>query len=76
MYTLKQAKANLSRLIRDACDGKTVVIAGPYKVNVKLVPVRSAVRKRIPGQLKGKIWYAPDAFDPLTQKELRDLGFE
>jgi len=31
---------------------------------------------RKPGALKGKIFYAPDAFAPLTDRELKDLGFE
>ena len=42
----------------------------------KIVPVASAAKKRIPGALKGQIWSAPDAFDPLTDEELRELGFE
>ncbi len=42
----------------------------------KIVPIAGAAKKRIPDMLKGQIWSAPDAFDPLTDEELRELGFE
>jgi hypothetical protein len=38
----------------------------------KLLPTKD----RVPGLLRGKISYTPDAFDPLTDQELEDLGFE
>jgi hypothetical protein len=38
--------------------------------------VRKPAKKRKPGSLKGKIWYAPDAFDPLTKEELAEWGIE
>lgn len=75
-YTVHQAKTNLSKLIEEACEGKEVVIARGKKPVVRLVPVASAAKKRVPGRLKGQIRYTPDAFDPLTEQELRDLGFE
>lgn len=28
------------------------------------------------GRLQGQGWYAPDAFDPLTDEEMKELGFE
>jgi prevent-host-death family protein len=75
MYTVHQAKTNLSKLIREACRGKEVIIARGKKPVAKLVPLEAG-KKRVPGRLKGKIWYSPDAFDPLTDKELSDLGFD
>jgi hypothetical protein len=33
-------------------------------------------KKREPGQYKGKIWAAPNAFKPLTKAELKDWGIE
>jgi len=30
----------------------------------------------VPGRLAGQIAYTADAFDPLTDQELADLGFE
>ena len=76
MYTVHQAKTNLSKLIREACSGKEVIIARGKTAVVKIVPLTIERKKRVPGQLKGKISYAPDAFKPLTRKELKELGFE
>jgi prevent-host-death family protein len=75
-YTVQQAKTNLSRLIKEAQSGKEVIITRGKQPVAKIVPVASAAKKRIPGTLKGQIWSAPDAFDPLTDEELRELGFE
>jgi prevent-host-death family protein len=75
-YTVHQAKTNLSRLIKEAENGKEVVITRGKKPVAKLVAIPGAETKRIPGMLKGQIWSAPDAFDPLTDEELRDWGYE
>ena len=73
---MHQAKTNLSRLIKEAEKGTEVVITRGKKPVAKLVPIPSMETKRIPGMLKGQIWSAPDAFDPLTDEELRDWGYE
>jgi prevent-host-death family protein len=75
-YTVHQAKTNLSRLIKEAEKGKDVVITRGKKPVAKLVPVGNASKKRIPDMFKGQLWSAPDAFDPLTDEELRDWGYE
>jgi len=75
-YTVHQAKTNLSRLLEEACSGKEVVIARGKKPVARLVAIGAASKKRIPGKLKGQISYTADAFDPLTHKELTDLGSE
>jgi hypothetical protein len=36
----------------------------------------SARKKRIPGRLKGQISFSPDAFAALSDRELKELGFE
>ncbi|HXM14581.1 MAG TPA: type II toxin-antitoxin system Phd/YefM family antitoxin [Candidatus Eremiobacteraceae bacterium] len=76
MYTVHQAKTNLSRLIREACAGKEVVIARGKNAVVKLVPFSKELKNRVPGRLKGNISYSSDAFKPLTRKERQLLGFE
>jgi hypothetical protein len=48
------------------------IIARNYKPLAKLLPARD----RVPGRLAGRISWTPDAFDPLTDQELSDLGFE
>jgi antitoxin (DNA-binding transcriptional repressor) of toxin-antitoxin stability system len=75
-YTVHQAKTNLSRLLKDACSGKEVVIARGKTPVARLVPIGAASKKRVPGSMKGQISYTADAFDPLTDQELEDLGFE
>jgi prevent-host-death family protein len=75
-YTVHQAKTNLSRLIKDAEQGKDVIINRGKKPVARIVPIPGAAKKRVPGSMKGQIWSAPDAFDPLTDEELRELGFE
>jgi prevent-host-death family protein len=74
-YTVHQAKTNLSKLIKEAENGKEVIIMRGKKPVAKIVPIAST-KKRIPDMLKGQIWSAPDAFDPLTDEEMRELGFE
>lgn len=74
-YTMHQAKTNLSRLIREAQKGKEVVITRGKEPVAKIIPI-NAPKKRVPGSMKGLIWSAPDAFDPLTDEEMRELGFE
>jgi len=76
MYTVHQAKTNLSKLIAEAEEGKEVVIARGKTPVAKLVPIKRKGKRRGYGMWKGKIWCAPDAFDPLTPEELKDWGIE
>lgn len=75
-YSVHQAKTNLSRLLQEACEGREVIIARGKTPVARLVAIGAASRKRIPGKLKGQISYTADAFDPLSNRELEDLGFE
>jgi prevent-host-death family protein len=75
-YTVHKAKTNLSRLLEEACAGKEVIIARGNQPVAKLVALGSARKKRVPGKLAGQISHTPDAFEPLTDRELSDLGFE
>ena len=74
--TIAKAKAQLVQLIDRACRGEEIIIARGSKPLVRLVPVVRIARTRKPGALKGKLFCTPDAFDPLTDEELKDLGFE
>jgi antitoxin (DNA-binding transcriptional repressor) of toxin-antitoxin stability system len=76
IVTIHDAKRSLSRLIAKACWGEEIVIARGKKPVVRLVALQDAQGNRKPGALKGKIFYAPGAFDPLTDEEMRELGFE
>jgi prevent-host-death family protein len=74
--TIHKAKTELSRLIKRACRGEEIVIARGKTPVAKLVPVHKTTQERVPGLWKGLVTYTPDAFDPLTDQELKDLGFE
>ena len=74
--TIRKAKADLSWLIQRACRGEEIGIARGKKAVVRLVALRDAQGNRKPGSLKGKLFYTPDAFAPLTDREMKDLGFE
>jgi prevent-host-death family protein len=74
--TIRKAKADLSRLIQKACRGEDIVIARGNKPVVRLVALRDEHGNRKPGAWKGKVFCSPDAFAPLTDQELKDLGFE
>jgi prevent-host-death family protein len=75
-HTVHQAKTNLSRLIKAAEIGTEVIITRGKKPVAKLVAIPAASKKRVPGMFKHQIWSAPDAFDPLTDQEMREFGFE
>lgn len=75
--TIKKAKTQVSRLIKKACRGEGVIISRGSVPVVKLVAVPIPLKgPRIPGAWKGKIFYTPDAFNPLTDQELKDEGWE
>ncbi len=74
--TIHRAKTELSKLIEKACRGEEIVIARGKKPVVRLVAIEDKRGQRKPGAWKGKISYTADAFAPLTDRELEDLGFE
>jgi antitoxin (DNA-binding transcriptional repressor) of toxin-antitoxin stability system len=75
-YTVHQTKTNLSRILEEASAGKEVVIARGKEPVAKIVAIGSGLKKRVPGRLAGKISATSDAFAPLTDRELKELGFE
>ena len=75
-HTIHEAKTNLSQLIQKACEGEEVIIARGDKPVVKLVPIGETVAPRVPGGFEGQISWTEDAFAPLNDDEMRELGFE
>ncbi len=73
-YTVHEAKTNLSRLIKEAENGKEVIISRGKKPVAKLLAIGQPKKKRVPGRLKELISWEPDAFAPLTDDELREWG--
>jgi prevent-host-death family protein len=54
MYTVHQAKTNLSQLIRNAENGEDVVIARGKKPVAKIIALKSRNKNRVPGRRKGQ----------------------
>jgi antitoxin (DNA-binding transcriptional repressor) of toxin-antitoxin stability system len=46
------------------------VIARNGEPLVRLVPIPKKREPRVPGRYKGKIWIAPDCFEPMSDEEL------
>ncbi len=75
--TIQKAKTQLSRLIAKACLGEEIILTRGKRPVVKLVALPQVHKgRRIPGLCKGKISWTADAFAPLNDQELKDLGFE
>jgi prevent-host-death family protein len=70
IVNMHEAKTSLSRLVERALAGEEIVIARNGEPLVKLVPVPKERQPRVPGRYKGKIWIAPDCFDPMSEEEL------
>jgi prevent-host-death family protein len=70
VVNMHQAKSSLSRLVERALAGEEIIIGRKGEPLVKLVPVTKERKRRIPGRYKGKIWIAPDCFEPMSEEEL------
>jgi len=68
--TVHEAKTNLSKLIKKACNGEEIIIARGKKPLVRLVPLGTAKGRRQPGALNGKLHVGPEFFEPLPAEEL------
>jgi prevent-host-death family protein len=82
-YTVHQAKTHFSRLLKEAEAGQEVVVMRGKKPVAKIVPINGPELEpeteklpfRLIGAFKGKISWDDDAFDPLTDQQLIDLGW-
>jgi prevent-host-death family protein len=78
-YTVQEAQEDFARLLKEADEGKEVVIARDAKPAVRLVLVEQPAPrgKRVLGQYAGQFQYPDDFFKPLeTDEELREYGFD
>jgi prevent-host-death family protein len=69
---IHEAKTHLSRLLERVAVGEEVIIAKAGKPVAKLVPIKSAIKKRKLGSAKGK-FVVPDDFNDPLPKEIEDL---
>jgi len=70
IYTVHQAKTQLSKLIASALEGEEVVIARGSEPVVKLTPVNAKPMKRTFGAFKGQFELTDAFFEPLPDDEL------
>jgi prevent-host-death family protein len=68
------AKTHLSSLVEEVQKGAEIIIAKAGKPVARLVPIEPATGLRPLGLLRGKIWEAPDAWDP--DPDLERLFYE
>lgn len=66
---MRDARAQLSRLVDAALLGEEVIITRAGKPSVRLVPLVEPPRQ--PGAAKGKVALTPAFFPPLPDDELR-----
>lgn len=77
-YTVHQAKTHFSRLIKEAEAGQEVVVLRGKKPVAKIVPIpgsRSS-RRELAGAYRGMVQFDDKAFDPLSDNDLAELGFD
>jgi prevent-host-death family protein len=70
VVTIREAKANLSRLIEKVSQGEEITIVRRSKPVARLVPIAEIKRKRRPGSLKGKLHVGPEFFEAIPHDEL------
>ena len=79
-YTIHQAKTQFSRLVKEAEEGREVIIMRGKKPVAKISAIRPAAKPEVPfrllGAYRGKISWSDDAFEPLSDQELRDMGMD
>jgi antitoxin (DNA-binding transcriptional repressor) of toxin-antitoxin stability system len=78
-YKIHQAKTHLSRLVKEAEAGKEVILMRGKKPVARITAVEQKAKPDVPFRLLGaypQISWTPDAFDPLSDKELIEMGFD
>ncbi|MFZ1087526.1 MAG: type II toxin-antitoxin system prevent-host-death family antitoxin [Terracidiphilus sp.] len=78
VYTVHQAKTQFSRLLKEAEAGKEVIVMRGSKPVAKVVAINepAKTKRRIAGLFEGLLEYDDKVFDPMTNKELVEYGFE
>ena len=73
VFTVHQAKTQLSRLLARVQDGEDVVIAKGRQPVARIVRIERSEPRR-PGALKGRIALTPAFFEPLPEGEIAAWG--
>jgi len=79
-YTVHQAKTHFSRLLKEAEAGQEVVVMRGNKPVARVVAINEPPPNKLPfrsiGAFRGLVHADDSAFDPMTDEELVELGFE
>ncbi len=70
IFTVHQAKTQLSKLIASAEAGEEVIIARGAKPVVRLTPIEPKTANRVFGAFKGEFDVPDTFFDPLPEEDL------
>ena len=76
MYTIHQAKTNLSRLIEQAESGTEVVITRGRTPVARLVAVGRGQKRRTPGKFNDRITIRRSFYQPMSAAERKQWGIE
>jgi len=75
-YTVNQAKTNFSRILKEVEAGQEVVVMRGKKPVAKIVAIDAeSSRKALAGAYAERISWTDDAFDPMTDQELIEMGW-
>ena len=78
-YTVHQAKTQFSRLLKEAEAGQEVIVMRGKKPVARIVAIEDSSAKLtrcwMPGAYAGLVHAEDSAFDPLTDGELAEMGF-
>ncbi len=73
---IHEAKTQLSKLIDLSSAGEEIIIAKHGKPVARLVPFKQAIKKRIPGNLAGKVKISHDFDAPLPDDIALPFGMK
>ncbi|MCB9737376.1 MAG: type II toxin-antitoxin system Phd/YefM family antitoxin [Deltaproteobacteria bacterium] len=69
LVEITEAETHLSRLLERAAAGEEIIILDANVPVARLVPIRPAPSRRVPGRLAGQLRLADDFDDPLADLE-------
>lgn len=79
-YTVHQAKTHFSRLLKEAEAGQEVIVLRGTKPVARIVPIQQPNLEeppfRLMGAFQGQLRWDEDAFDPMSDEELREIGWD
>src|SRR5580658_8208628 len=76
-YTVHQAKTHFSRLLKEAEAGREVIVMRGDKPVAKIVAIETPTpKRRLAGGYEGLIHFDDSVFDPLTDEQMIEYGFD